>query len=118
MNPNIRAKWLAALRSGDYVQGQSALRDNSRHFCCLGVLCDVAARDGIGEWIEPTNEYPRFSFAPNDGTPGDLILPRAVVDWAGLPEPNPAVGDFALTVWNDDKRVSFDEIADLIEEHL
>jgi hypothetical protein len=127
MDPKIKAKWVAALRSGDYVQGQGVLRDKSRHFCCLGVLCDVAARDGIGKWIEPTGEDDddddgtRFSFVtfdPNDGTFGDLLPPLAVVKWAGLPAPDPTVSDSSLTVWNDYDGASFDEIAALIEKHL
>ena len=32
--------WLAALRSGKYVQGKGRLREDDS-FCCLGVLCDV-----------------------------------------------------------------------------
>jgi hypothetical protein len=32
------AKWLAALRGGEYKQGAGFLRDSEGHFCCLGVL--------------------------------------------------------------------------------
>lgn len=42
MNADLKAKWVAALRSGDYKQTEGLLfRDGA--FCCLGVLCDVAA---------------------------------------------------------------------------
>ena len=42
----LRAKWIAALRSGDYRQGMTALRragggEDEDSYCCLGVLCDV-----------------------------------------------------------------------------
>jgi hypothetical protein len=37
----IIEKWIAALRSGNYVQGTGALNCND-NFCCLGVLCEVA----------------------------------------------------------------------------
>lgn len=50
--------WLEALESGQYVQGVGALRtarspnpdDNLDGFCCLGVLCDLATKDGDGKW--------------------------------------------------------------------
>ena len=47
MNPEIRARWVAALRSGAYEQGTSRLRDASDRRCCLGVLCDLAEQDGV-----------------------------------------------------------------------
>jgi hypothetical protein len=42
MNQDLKTRWLAALRSGAYKQGQGGLllrADNL--FCCLGVLADV-----------------------------------------------------------------------------
>lgn len=44
MNPEIKAKWLAALRSGEYQQGRGCLRRGSKEFpqfCCLGVLAVI-----------------------------------------------------------------------------
>jgi hypothetical protein len=44
MKPEIKAKWVEALRSGDFKQGKGYLNnrdDNS--FCCLGVLCEINA---------------------------------------------------------------------------
>ena len=42
MNPEWKAKWLTALRSGEYKQCQGRLRHtdfNGEHsYCCLGVL--------------------------------------------------------------------------------
>ena len=39
-----KAKWIAALTSGEYTQGKGALRtvyqDHSK-YCCLGVLCNL-----------------------------------------------------------------------------
>ena len=37
----IENKWIPALRSGDYKQGQHALRYDDDTFCCLGVACDL-----------------------------------------------------------------------------
>jgi hypothetical protein len=45
MDPELKAKWVKALRSGEYKQARAALIDGDgmggRSFCCLGVLCDV-----------------------------------------------------------------------------
>ncbi len=46
MNPEIKAKWVAALRSGQYQQGAEYLENDGR-YCCLGVLCEVAP--GVAE---------------------------------------------------------------------
>ena len=38
--PEFKARWVAALRSGKYEQGQKGLKvDNT--FCCMGVACDL-----------------------------------------------------------------------------
>lgn len=47
MKPELKAKWLEALRSGGYRQGKGFLQqiDNTTGAytnCCLGVLCKVA----------------------------------------------------------------------------
>ncbi len=39
MNPEIKAKWVAALRSGQYKQGDNWLHNKETDaYCCLGVL--------------------------------------------------------------------------------
>ena len=42
MTPELKQKWIEALRSGKYKQGRTVLRNLEDQFCCLGVLCDVA----------------------------------------------------------------------------
>lgn len=47
MNKDLKVKWLADLRSGNYQQARSVLRNFDRElqqesFCCLGVLCKTA----------------------------------------------------------------------------
>jgi hypothetical protein len=44
MNKELKDRWVAALRGGDYEQGDGSLcADNSGKlsYCCLGVLCDI-----------------------------------------------------------------------------
>jgi hypothetical protein len=57
MNTEVKAQWLADLRSGDYHQTQSYLHTTDG-FCCWGVLADQGVRKGILE-CRP---------APDDGT--------------------------------------------------
>lgn len=41
MDKELKDKWVAALRSGEYKQGRSYLKRGDL-YCCLGVLCEVA----------------------------------------------------------------------------
>lgn len=41
LNPELKAKWLDALRSGKYQQGRQCLRSDEGCYCCLGVLADL-----------------------------------------------------------------------------
>ena len=109
----VKDVWLDALRSGDYKQGQNALKqieldyegvgddDQPRRtecFCCLGVLADLA---NDGNWkpqaINPFTEFAAFT------TPDFSILPLGKGAQASLVE------------LNDTKRFTFDQIADVIE---
>lgn len=63
MNPEIKTKWVEALRSGKYKQGKKSLRSREGDkYCCLGVLCDLYAAN---KWRirEPLNEFDtRFAY--------------------------------------------------------
>jgi hypothetical protein len=48
MNAEIKQKWVAALRSGNYKQTKVCLH-NKEGYCCLGVLCDVINPDAWDE---------------------------------------------------------------------
>lgn len=60
MDPELKARWIAALRSGDYTRGVGGLghADGAaqKRYCCLGVLCDVEkeclAAAGVEVWWE------------------------------------------------------------------
>ena len=83
LKPEIKAKWVAALRSGEYAQYAGGLRINPTNrpagFCCLGVLCDLHAKEGLGEW-----ENLVYAPAAKAGRSG--YLPAEVVQWAVVPE--------------------------------
>jgi hypothetical protein len=99
MDQEIKTKWVAALRSGNYKQGRYVLRDESGFYCCLGVLCEV-----IGDEIEPTEAY----------------LSVARRNELGLNADHPGTEHSEqshLAHMNDDGK-SFAEIADYIEANL
>lgn len=118
LNPDVKAKWVKALRSRKFKQGRMALRNGAR-FCCLGVLCEVAVAEGVipaptrapsGEWVY-------------DGE--NLSLPASVQDWAfrpGYSSSNPYIDStgFSLAELNDGEpdTFGFRKIADLIEVNL
>ena len=41
MKPELKAKWIAALRSGEYEQTTERMLDPEGGMCCLGVLADI-----------------------------------------------------------------------------
>lgn len=116
MNKKVKRKWLKALRSGEYSQGYSRLVDEDDNFCCLGVLCDLHARETGGSWDEDAGE---FYYKGNTG-----VLPKAVVEWAGLDKADPWLPvcgidrDKSSISFVNDIGYNFKRIADLIEEHL
>jgi len=89
MNQEIKARWTAALRSGEYQQGKGVLRKNGK-LCCLGVLCELAVKDGV---ITSAISYPDddYSFTEYGEFGEELNLPLAVMGWAGLDSSNPEV---------------------------
>jgi hypothetical protein len=124
MDAAIKAEWVAALKSGEYKQGQGALRGEDEKMCCLGVLCEIAVKHGVIPAPNKGDDYEKnYEYGPSRET----AFPPAAVwrDWALMeapdpmvPKPNPdAEGDIGLAGLNDDG-YTFDQIADLIEKYL
>ena len=86
----VRDRWVAALRSGEYEQGQGQFELKGR-YCCLGVLCDVLG--------QPTT-------LPHDDN-YDLV--QEFLGWEQLRE---------LVHLNDTERSTFAEIADHVERKI
>jgi hypothetical protein len=120
VNREVRDRWTAALRSGDYVQGHARLRvvddDGRVRHCCLGVLCELAVAAGVARLDAAAGTYHDPVVQPDFGYGG--VLPPSVVDWAGLRDPNPAVDGVQLSYWNDIAGSTFASIADKIERCL
>lgn len=99
-----KSAWILALKSGDYKQGQHALRTHDSAYCCLGVLaeqtCDkVENRD---DEERPTRYYFNIDLGEEDFTgslPGELISDDV---------------QSMLIHLNDTKRFTFEQIADVV----
>lgn len=114
----VYSLWLKALRSGEYKRAKGQLRKTStsgvQSFCCLGVLQDLAAKDGGNKWFDDDNaswdtEIPANRVRVSDSQPQQEIL-----DFLGID--NRMVD--SLIELNDDKDRSFKEIADYIEKKI
>lgn len=97
MNEELKAKWITALRSGNYKQGVGRLRGDDK-FCCLGVLCDLVVPE---DWDGP-EQLSTWALPPS-----------YVIEPCGLSDATCA----ELACKNDDGE-SFEEIADYIEKNV
>lgn len=112
---NIRL-WRDALLSGEYTQGIGSLHSpGTNTWCCLGVACDVARKNGVELTVtyEEDSDEERFD---------DEIafLPDKVAEWLGVDSCNPMLVDttgfaWSATEWNDGKTAEFPEIGKAIE---
>jgi hypothetical protein len=119
MNPEIKKRWVDALRSGKYRQTRSALNDNGG-YCCLGVLCELAVEDGVTRRAPIDRCRNGYTFNEDTTNLAGAFPPRAVYKWAGLPEERlgVAVGGTETLAGMNDNGDSFEKIADAIEEYL
>jgi len=107
MNKNIKMRWVKALRSGLYEQGQSKLRREKRS-CCLGVLCAVMGAKWNNRWGA---DYPLIRGKEvSDG--GTVLLP-SLLKMIGMKKTT----QDRLVEMNDYGK-SFVEIAQYIEKRL
>lgn len=104
MDAELKAKWVEALRSGEYKQCQQYLRIDGGH-CCLGVLWNVHG----GRWYDmERGDGMIYGIAESDSTSLDDQLSKLGVGSTQI---------FDLISMNDGGK-SFAEIADYIEQNL
>lgn len=125
MNRDNVAKWVQALRSGEYEQTGHILAEKGK-FCCLGVACEVAIKDGLDvERFVDDDEVTHYDNAIS-------TLPGTVATWLGLdPDQdnvplraiNAGLADSVEDDWdttatslNDRYRLTFEQIADAMEK--
>lgn len=103
-----RAKLVAALRSGKYVQGKAALRTLNDEFCCLGVACDVVG----AKWEWSTKSWGRTRYSIEDC---HNILPDWVRVAFGFTSNGGEIAEQESLWSRNDGGATFPEIASLIE---
>lgn len=83
MKPDIKQKWIEALRSEEYTQTEGKLH-TPEGYCCLGVLTDLYLKETNQQWEfhEKTGDIISDDFYTFEET--DDFLPKSVSDWAGL----------------------------------
>lgn len=105
---------IAALRSGEYAQGDLALCNGGR-YCCLGVAADLTVKAGEGEWLNEANG-PYISFLYNGSVEAlRAFLPSPLLKKFGLFEDDSDDDAWCLVRLNDSGGYTFTEIADLLE---
>ena len=122
LKPEIKARFVEALRSRKYAQGKYNLRHQDK-FCCLGVLGDLAVQDGLASWSEDQLIV--------NGSCYGALFPEQLLAWAcesnvtmpngetTFPLPDSEEDSGACLVYaNDDLGQTFPEIACLIEKYL
>lgn len=124
MDPTIKARWVAALRSGDYEQGHGRLhtrgpKDTSM-FCCLGVLCDLATQDNIVSEVIELSTWDDVAVIYDDD---ESWLPTSVVEWSGVDHQGTFaegnhIHEFSTLAELNDSGATFEHLATIIEEYL
>ena len=131
MFANIKELWKAALRGGEYKQGQGALRSlclrtGTFEYCCLGVLTDLYAKAN-------NCTFEQACEGNYEGHNENSYLSDKVAIWAGFvdgyghvacdpvlipfEQSSPVKRDGLCSQIND-AGTSFNRIADLIDRNL
>lgn len=104
LTQELKERWVAALRSGEYKQGKSRLCRRKR-YCCLGVLAEIQ-----GE-LKKGNVY--YSQGPDDCGHSGFLADEFERDFHYLSRDT----QMYLATKND-KGESFEDLADYIEEEI
>lgn len=123
LKPSIKKKWVEALRNGGYVKTDGRLyrqRNGIDCFCAMGVLVNETA--GFYPF-EKRHEYANEASSEILGVPSKHLLPKVFKKgyvpayWNALKLQHKNI-ERSIYELNDDEELSFNEIADLIEEQL
>ena len=111
MNKELKKRWVAALRSGEYQQTREYLQDEIG-YCCLGVLCDLVDSN---KWSVVDNEdYPIYISYCFDNYITDREFPDH--NWLKNIGLDPDTARYLAS--QNDEGASFKEIADYIQENI
>jgi hypothetical protein len=128
MDAELKAKWVAALRSGEYEQARGMLHDEQHGgYCCLGVLCKVVGAEwgpfqkekecDDGVYLAQLDHVPVKDGELLGDTDGEELEPAACKKF-GIPDQTIFIGMNDGHEIRGIKQHSFAEIADYIEKNL
>lgn len=112
MKQEIADKWITALLSGEFEQGQRLLHSGNK-FCCLGVLCKLYAdATGIQGVRLPNYDITRYHELTE-------VLPIQVMNWAGMHSAVGVLGEDRVKslAGMNDTGSTFAQIAEVIKQH-
>jgi hypothetical protein len=105
-------KWVEALESDEFQQSTGSLA-NGDGYCCLGVACEIAMRNGVE--VDKTSDLGSDIITYDDYW---ADLPRSVRIWLDVDSGNPVVDDgveaMSCSYMNDQEGMSFEAIASRI----
>lgn len=114
MKEDVKKKWLEALRSGEYKQVRGGLCNIENGVkvghCCLGVLCECLANDGVVTSDASVNRIGSYTYT---GLPMAGALTHSLLAHLNLD-----VKEESNLIRMNDKGKSFVEIADYIEKNV
>lgn len=115
MKPQIKEKWLIALKSRKYAHGNGFLKfldsEGCLVYCAGGVLCEVHSEETGEDWgdcVLQSNVVSACAYLENRGT-----IPLTVIEWAGLD--NLKAG---YIYSRSDSADNFDSVIEYIEREL
>lgn len=121
MDPELKTRWVEALRSGEYEQGVSRLKytpnGGTSSYCCLGVLSELC---GVPQETDIWDGEARFQFPGHMGRsfiempPSEWMVEKGISRENGkmLADMNDGSG-----IYNGEHQ-SFELIADYIQDNL
>ncbi|MFI5404982.1 MAG: hypothetical protein ACHQ1D_00565 [Nitrososphaerales archaeon] len=113
LGPNQK-KWIKALRSGKYAQGNGCLYDAElNEYCCLGVACEIAGMKKVEKFVDAMGSMTHYGKEYS-------IAPKKVVKLLKLRYQDGAPKDssnFDLLIDLNDDGSSFEDIACTIEQN-
>lgn len=122
LKKTVKAKWLKALRSGKFKQTQELLREDigitnscDYAYCCLGVLVEISNLDReekdnlLDNYVQlDSKEIIEYAFTKTS-------IKKCISD---VSDPVICQNGLTATDCNDNKKMSFKQIANLIERNL
>lgn len=126
MLKRIKDLWIEKLVSGEYQQCTHYLKKDDK-FCCMGVLCDIYAKENNVNWVEYEGDDTtdiKVCVLSNDDNNNNGYLPDKVAEWSGLNSDNPIIGRnehdeiIKCSSANDFHNYDFIKIANLIQENI